>query len=69
MACRWGAPLAGVYVGEAATRYSLVDTIFRSTDEGIVALAAIRNAKGDVVDFQIVALQPKAPPGLLGVDH
>jgi diguanylate cyclase (GGDEF)-like protein/PAS domain S-box-containing protein len=60
MACRWGAPVAGVYVGEAGARYNLVDTIFRSTDEGIVALAAIRNAKGDVIDFQIVAINEGA---------
>ena len=26
MACRWGPPLMGVYVGEAGTRYNLVDT-------------------------------------------
>ncbi len=55
MACRWGAPLAGVYVAEAGTRYNLVDTIFRSTEEGILALAALRDAAGTVVDFQIVA--------------
>jgi hypothetical protein len=60
MACRWGAPLAGVYVGEAGARYNLVDTIFRSTDEGIVALAAVRNAQGEVVDFQIVAINEGA---------
>jgi PAS domain-containing protein len=67
LACRWGAPLAGVYVGEAGTRYNLVDTIFRSTDEGIVALAAIRNARGDVIDFQIVAFNEGAAE-LLGAD-
>jgi PAS domain S-box-containing protein len=67
MACRWGPPLAGVYVGEAGTRYNLVDTIFRSTDEGIVALAAIRNATGVAVDFQIVAFNHGAAE-LLGVE-
>ena len=56
MACRWGAPLIGVYIGEAGQRYNLVDTIFRSTEEGIVALAAIRDAAGAAVDFQIVAV-------------
>ena len=60
MACRWGPPLMGVYVGEAGTRYNLVDTIFRSTDEGIVALAAVRNAAGAAVDFQIVAVNQGA---------
>ncbi len=68
MACRWGPPLMGVYVGEAATRYNLVDTIFRSTDEGIVALAAVRNAAGAAVDFQIVAVNQGAAE-LLGVDE
>ncbi len=56
MACRWGAPLIGVYIGEAGQRYNLVDTIFRSTEEGIVALAVIRDAAGAAVDFQIVAV-------------
>ncbi len=68
MACRWGAPLIGVYVGEAGTRYNLVDTIFRSTDEGIVALAAIRDAAGAPVDFQIVAVNQGAAE-MLGVNE
>ncbi|HUI12962.1 MAG TPA: EAL domain-containing protein [Xanthobacteraceae bacterium] len=68
MACRWGAPLLGVYVGEAATRYNLVDTIFRSTEEGIVALAAIRDAAGAAVDFQVVAVNQGAAD-LFGVDE
>jgi len=68
MACRWGPPLMGVYVGEAGTRYNLVDTIFRSTNEGIVALAAVRNATGAAVDFQIVAVNQGAAE-LLGVDE
>jgi diguanylate cyclase (GGDEF)-like protein/PAS domain S-box-containing protein len=66
MACRWGPPLVGVYVGEAGSRYNLVDTIFRSTDEGIVALAAIRNAAGAAIDFQIVAFNQGATE-MLGV--
>ena len=60
MACRWGQSLVGVYVAEAGTRYNLVDTIFRSTNEGILALAAIRNTSGAAIDFQIVA-STKAP--------
>jgi diguanylate cyclase (GGDEF)-like protein/PAS domain S-box-containing protein len=60
MACRWGRSLTGVYIGEAGSRYNLVDTIFRSTEEGIIALAAIRNAAGRAVDFQIVALNQSA---------
>ncbi len=68
MACRWGPPLLGVYVGEAATRYNLVDTIFRSTEEGIMALAAVRNPAGAAVDFQIVAVNQGAAD-LLGVEE
>jgi diguanylate cyclase (GGDEF)-like protein/PAS domain S-box-containing protein len=68
MSCRWGAPLAGVYVAEAGTRYNLVDTIFRSTNEGIVALGAVRNASGAAIDFQVVACNEGAAR-LLGVDE
>ena len=68
MDCRWGPTLVGVYVGEAGgLRYNLVDTIFRSTSEGIMALAAIRNAVGVVVDFQVVAFNDGATR-LLGVE-
>jgi diguanylate cyclase (GGDEF)-like protein/PAS domain S-box-containing protein len=66
MECRWGAPLVGVYVGETGNRYNLVDTIFRSTEEGIVALAAIRDRAGAVIDFQIVAFNEGATE-LLGI--
>jgi diguanylate cyclase (GGDEF)-like protein/PAS domain S-box-containing protein len=68
MSCRWGPPLAGVYVAEAGNRYNLVDTIFRSTAEGIIALGAIRNGKGAAVDFQVVAFNEGAAR-LLGVDE
>ncbi len=68
MACRWGQSLVGVYVAEAGTRYNLVDTIFRSTNEGILALAAIRNTSGAATDFQIVAVNHGAAE-LLGVDE
>jgi diguanylate cyclase (GGDEF)-like protein/PAS domain S-box-containing protein len=60
MSCRWGPPLLAAYVREQGTRYNLVDTIFRSTDEGILALAAVRDAAGKAVDFQIVALNEGA---------
>ena len=59
MACRWGPPIIGVYVAEAGTRYNLVDTIFRSTHEGILALAAIRNAAGAADRFSNRRLQPR----------
>ena len=56
MSCRWGAPLVAIYVEEQRARYNLVDAIFRSTEDGILALAAIRDTGGHVTDFQIVAL-------------
>jgi len=67
MSCRWGPPIVGVYVAEAGARYNLVDAIFRSTDEGIVALATIRNAAGAAIDFQVVAFNEGAAE-LLGVE-
>jgi PAS domain S-box-containing protein len=66
MACRWGQSLVGVYVAEAGTRYNLVDTIFRSTNEGILALATIRNTAGAAIDFQIVTFNHGAAE-MLGV--
>jgi hypothetical protein len=66
LACRWGQTLTGVYVGEAKSRYNLVDTIFRSTDQAILALATIRDAYNAVIDFQVVAFNEGAAE-LLGV--
>ncbi len=60
MSCRWGTTLIAAYVREHGTRYNLVDTIFRSTDEGILALAAMRDAGGRAIDFQIVAFNEGA---------
>jgi diguanylate cyclase (GGDEF)-like protein/PAS domain S-box-containing protein len=60
MACRWGPPLISAYVHERGSGYSLVDTIFRATDDGFLALAACRNAQNDALDFQIVDLNDGA---------
>jgi diguanylate cyclase (GGDEF)-like protein/PAS domain S-box-containing protein len=60
MSCRWGSTLIAAYVREHGIRYNLVDTIFRSTDEGILALAALRDIDGRATDFQIVALNAGA---------
>jgi diguanylate cyclase (GGDEF)-like protein/PAS domain S-box-containing protein len=60
MACRWGPPLISAYVHERGDGYSLVDTIFRATDDGFLALAACRNAGQRTVDFQIVDLNQGA---------
>jgi PAS domain-containing protein len=43
---RWGGTLVGVYANERDARYNLLDTIFSTTDEGVLSLAAIRDASG-----------------------
>ncbi|RED41992.1 diguanylate cyclase/phosphodiesterase [Rhodopseudomonas thermotolerans] len=53
-ASRWGGTLVGVYVNEERHRYNLLDAIFSSTDDGIVALTAIRGPDRKPFDFQIV---------------
>jgi diguanylate cyclase (GGDEF)-like protein/PAS domain S-box-containing protein len=55
MASRWGGALTAVCVREQATRYNLVGTIFRSTNDGILALAAVRGVDGVPLDLRIVA--------------
>jgi diguanylate cyclase (GGDEF)-like protein/PAS domain S-box-containing protein len=67
-ACRWGPPLIAIYVHECGSRYDLVDGIFNATGDGILALAAIRDATGMTRDLQIVALN-EAAARLLGVDR
>ncbi|MBR0934775.1 bifunctional diguanylate cyclase/phosphodiesterase [Bradyrhizobium jicamae] len=57
---RWGGTLVGVYVNERNAQYNLLDTIFSATDEGVVSLAAIRDARGQPSDFQIVHLNQGA---------
>ena len=51
---RWGHTLIGVYVNERGPQYNLLDAIFSTTDEGVLSLAAIRDAEGRPFDFQIV---------------
>ena len=60
LANRWGQPLLLVYVQAHAERYSLIDAMFRTTREGLVALAVVRDATGAPKDFQIVALNDGA---------
>ena len=50
--CRWGSTLLAVHIAETGTPFNLVDTIFRSTQEGILALAAVRDSEGVPYDFQ-----------------
>jgi diguanylate cyclase (GGDEF)-like protein/PAS domain S-box-containing protein len=65
MSCRWGITLIAAHVIKVGTPFNLVDTIFRSTEEGILALAAVRDAAGRPSDFQIVAFNAGAA-SLLG---
>ena len=46
--------LVGAYVNERGAQYNLLDAIFSSTDDGVVSLAALRDAAGRPFDFQIV---------------
>lgn len=57
---RWGGTLVGAYVNERDAQFNLLDTIFSATDEGMLSLAAIRDADGRPSDFQIVHLNQGA---------
>ena len=39
-----------------ASQFNLLDTIFSTTDEGVVSLAVVRDSAGCPFDFQIVHL-------------
>jgi diguanylate cyclase (GGDEF)-like protein/PAS domain S-box-containing protein len=61
MANRWGASLVAVYVRERGVRFDLVDTIYRSTDEGLLALAVLQQPNSpEPDDFQILDLNEGA---------
>jgi PAS domain S-box-containing protein len=57
---RWGGMLIGAYINERDARYNLLDMIFSATDDGVLSLAAIRDAHGQPFDFQIVHLNEGA---------
>ena len=57
---RWGGTLIGAYVNERGPQYNLLDTIFSTTDEGVLSLAAMRDSGGKPFDFQIVHHNPGA---------
>ena len=57
---RWGGALIGAYVNERGAQYNLLDMIFSATDDGVLSLAAIRDADGRPCDFQIVHLNEGA---------
>jgi diguanylate cyclase (GGDEF)-like protein/PAS domain S-box-containing protein len=60
LANRWGPPFVAVYIGERGQRYSLVDSIFHSSHEGMIALAVIRDEERRPIDFQIIDLNAGA---------
>ena len=51
---RWGGMLIGAYVNERGAQYNLLDAIFSTTDDGVIAVSTIRDAGGEPADFQIV---------------
>jgi diguanylate cyclase (GGDEF)-like protein/PAS domain S-box-containing protein len=51
---RWGGMLVGAYVNERGAQYNLLDAIFSTTDDGVIAVSTIRDASGEPADFQIV---------------
>ena len=57
---RWGKPVVGACLRDTGEQYDLVDTIFKSTQEGIVAFAAVRAPDGAATNFQIVAINDAA---------
>jgi diguanylate cyclase (GGDEF)-like protein/PAS domain S-box-containing protein len=57
---RWGGTLIGAYVNERDEQFNLLDTIFSATNDGVMSLAAIRDASGQPSDFQIVHLNQGA---------
>ncbi len=59
-ASRWGDALVSAYVNERDAQFNLLDTMFSATDDGVLSLAAIRDANGRPFDFQIVHLNQGA---------
>ncbi len=57
---RWGPPLCQVYMKERDQKYSLVEAICNLTNDGVVALAVIRDATRIACDCEIIALNEGA---------
>ena len=55
-----------VYIQERQRNFSLVEAIFQATNEGLLALAVIRDAAGTPCDFQIAALNDGAAQVMQG---
>jgi diguanylate cyclase (GGDEF)-like protein/PAS domain S-box-containing protein len=65
-ASRWGGTLVGTYVNEQGAQYNLLDAIFANTEDGVLSLATLRDARQRPFDFQIVH-HNKAASALLKV--
>lgn len=57
---QWGFPLVLVYVGEPSLRSSLIERVYQSTHEGILAFTPVRDEHGQLCDLQIVTLNAGA---------
>ncbi|WP_158279441.1 putative bifunctional diguanylate cyclase/phosphodiesterase [Falsochrobactrum shanghaiense] len=60
LSSRWGGSLLLAYVCPRLKKYSLVDAIFASTTNGLMALTPVRSREGIVDDFRLVALNQGA---------
>jgi diguanylate cyclase (GGDEF)-like protein/PAS domain S-box-containing protein len=65
-ASRWGGTLVGTYVNEQGGQYNLLDAIFANSEDGVLSLATLRDARQRPFDFQIVH-HNKAASALLKV--
>ena len=60
LANRQGAPLVLLFIEGVTSRLDLVDAIFRATNQGMLALSAVRGESNEVTDFMILALNEGA---------
>ena len=56
----WGPPVFIIVLDRRDAQYDVLDTMFGATDEGMIALTAIKNTHDRVVDFQFVAFNDGA---------
>ena len=60
LAYRWGAPVLLAFVEPLGARYSLLDAMVSTSDEGLIALVAIRDDNGRASDFRIISVNEGA---------
>ena len=56
----WGFPVTLVHVSQPKARSSLVEQVYQSTREGVLALTPVWNEQDQLCDFQIVTLNAGA---------